>query len=204
MTAGAEHVVGGPWWLIDLTTTPPTYKPGVLPPPQHGGVVVAFAPAGLNDLRWIVGLAIEEKANCPPTQQCRWTDQYLAIPVTSAPAITIAATPDTLWPPNGKLVPVTVSGTITDKDSNVDAITATYQVKDESGLIQPSGAVSVRLDGHYTFTIDLEASRKGNDPDGRQYTITVRAVDDEGNEGSATAIVTVPHDLGQGRSSAAR
>jgi hypothetical protein len=120
------------------------------------------------------------------------------------PSLTITATPDTLWPPNGRIVTVMVSGRITDEDSDVETIRATYEVMDEYGLIHRSGAVSVRLDGHYTFTIDLEASRKGNDPDGRQYTITVRAVDDEGNEGSARAIVRVPHDLGQGQSSAAR
>jgi hypothetical protein len=124
---------------------------------------------------------------------------------TTPPAITIAATPDILWPPNGKLIPVTVSGTITDKDSNVDAITATYEVKDEYGLIQPSGQITtLDASGHYSFRIQLQASRNGNDADGRQYTITVRAVDDEGNAGSAPAIVIVPHDQGQGRSSAAR
>ena len=119
------------------------------------------------------------------------------------PAITITATPDTLWPPNGKLVPVTIVATITDAGSGVD--TATYAVKDEYGLIQPSGQITtLDASGRYSFRIQLQASRNGNDRDGRQYTITVRAVDDEGNEGSATAIVTVPHDLGQGRSSAAR
>jgi hypothetical protein len=121
------------------------------------------------------------------------------------PEISIAATPDTLWPPNGKLVPVTVSGTITDKDSNVDAITATYDVKDEYGLIQPSGQITtLDASGRYSFRIQLQASRNGNDRDGRRYTITVRAVDDEGNAGSATAIVIVPHDQGQGGSLTAR
>jgi hypothetical protein len=125
---------------------------------------------------------------------------------TTPPMVTIVSvTPDTLWPPNSKLVPVTVSGTITDKDSNVDAITATYEVKDEYGLIQPSGQITtLDASGRYSFRIHLQASRHGNDRDGRQYTITVRAVDDESNEGSADTIVTVPHDQGQGRSLAAR
>ena len=120
--------------------------------------------------------------------------------------ITVSATPKTLWPPNGQMVPVTISGTITDTDSSVDPNTPpAYAVKDEYGLIQPSGQITtLDASGRYSFTIQLQASRNGSDRDGRHYTITVRAVDDEGNEGSATAIVTVPHDLGQGRSSAAR
>ena len=121
------------------------------------------------------------------------------------PAITVFAIPAILWPPNGKMVPVTISGTIKDAESGVNASTAAYAVKDEYGLIQPRGHITT-LDaaGHYAFMIQLQASRNGNDRDGRQYTITVRAVDDEGYEGSGTAIVTVPHDLGQGQSSAAR
>jgi probable HAF family extracellular repeat protein len=122
----------------------------------------------------------------------------LAIPVpSSSPEIFITATPDTLWPPNGKLVPVTVSGTITDEDSAVGEITAAYEVIDEYGLIQRNGAVTIQSDGSYVFTVPLRASRNGNDADGRHYTITVSALDTEGNEGSADAIVTVPHDQGQ-------
>jgi hypothetical protein len=119
------------------------------------------------------------------------------------PVITITTTPDTLWPPNGKMVPVTIAGTITDAGSGVD--TATYAVTDEYGLIQPSGQITtLDASGRYSFTIRLQASRNGNDRDGRQYTITVRAVDDEGNAGSAPAIVIVPHDQGQGGSLTAR
>jgi len=33
---------------------------------------------------------------------------------TTPPAITLFATPRVLWPVNGKMVPVTISGTITD------------------------------------------------------------------------------------------
>jgi hypothetical protein len=112
------------------------------------------------------------------------------------PVITITATPKTLWPPNGKMVPVTISGTIKDAESGVNASTAAYAVIDEYGLIQPSGQITT-LDattGSYTFRIQLQASRNGNDKDGRQYTIIVSAQDNEGNQGSKSTIVTVPHD----------
>jgi hypothetical protein len=118
---------------------------------------------------------------------------FLATPVivdTTPPVITVAASPATLWPPNGKLVPVTVSGMITD-ESGVQA--SAYQVMDEYGQIQPSGSVTLARDGRYTFTVALQASRRGTDQDGRQYLIAVSATDKAGNRGVKSATVTVPH-----------
>ena len=123
---------------------------------------------------------------------------------TTPPAITVTATPDTLWPPNGRLVPVTIVATITDAGSGVDPSTTAYAVENEYGSVEPSGSLTLGHDGRYTATICLQASRRGNDADGRLYTITVSAFDNEGNEGSAATSVIVPHDQGQGRSLAAR
>jgi hypothetical protein len=90
---------------------------------------------------------------------------------TTPPVLTVAADPATLWPPNGELVPVTVSGTITDEPggSGVNASSAAYVVMDEYGQIQPKGGITLGTDGNYTFTVALEASRRGNDQDGRHY-----------------------------------
>jgi hypothetical protein len=111
------------------------------------------------------------------------------------PFITVSATPTALWPPNGRMVPVTISGTIKDTKSGVNASTATYAVFDEYGLIQPSGRITtLDMNGNYAFTIRLQASRNGNDQDGRHYTIIVSAQDNEGNQGSNSTVVTVPHD----------
>jgi probable HAF family extracellular repeat protein len=111
------------------------------------------------------------------------------------PVITIAASPTTLSPPNGRLVTVTVSGTITDDepdDSGVQAGSTVYRVMDEYGQVQPSGSFTLETDGRYAFPVALQASRRGNDQDGRRYTIEVNATDYAGNEGSASATVTVP------------
>src|SRR5882724_9510051 len=111
----------------------------------------------------------------------------------SPPLITISASPATLSPPNGKLVTVTVSGTITDHEPGGSGISsAAYQVIDEYGQIQPSGSLTLEADGRYSFTVALQASRRGSDPDGRHYTIAVSADDDTENLGVAPAIVTVP------------
>jgi probable HAF family extracellular repeat protein len=108
------------------------------------------------------------------------------------PVITIAASPKTLLPANGKLVAVTVSGTILDEPEGSVVESAAYTVVDEYGQIQPSGSVTLGPGGSYAFTIQLQASRDGHDRDGRLYTIEVSATDDAGNLGTASATVTVP------------
>ncbi len=118
---------------------------------------------------------------------------------TTPPAITVSANPSTLWPPNGKMVPVTVSGTITDNEpggTGINLSTPAYKVIDEYGQVQPTGSLSLDSSGNYSITILLEASRNGNDEGGRQYKITVSAVDNAGNPGSSSTVVSVPHDQG--------
>ena len=110
------------------------------------------------------------------------------------PVITLSATPTILWPPDGRMVPVTVSGTITDSGSGVSARTAAYEVKDEYGKVQPKGTTTLDPGGNYSFNIFLRASRLSIDRDGRRYIITVRASDNAGNNGSKMGMVTVPHD----------
>jgi len=110
------------------------------------------------------------------------------------PTITVAANPATLWPPNGEMVIVSISGSITDATSGVDASSVSFRVTDEYGSIQPTGPVTLGTGGNYIFTVSLEASRRGTDLDGRLYTVTVSAEDNAGNTGSASSSVIVPHD----------
>jgi glycosidase len=112
------------------------------------------------------------------------------------PVVGISASPTSLWPPNGKMVPVTVSGAISDSLSGVDPGSVTFSVADEYGSVQPSGPVSLGPGGTYSFAVSLLASRNGSDHNGRLYTITVSAKDLAGNPGSASTVVTVPHDQG--------
>ena len=116
----------------------------------------------------------------------------------SVSGVSIATNPAYLWPPNGRSVPVTVSGQVIDNDANAHP-TANFRVIDEYGAVQPSGSVTLHQDGggvySYAFTTDLQASRTGRDKDGRQYTIQVIA-QDTSNSLSNQAVVTVPHDQG--------
>jgi hypothetical protein len=115
---------------------------------------------------------------------------------TTPPIVTVSANPTTLWPPNGAMVPLTVSGAITDNGSGVNANAAAYAVIDEYGQVQPSGPITLGSGGSYSTNVWLQASRDESDKDGRQYTITVTAEDNAGNLGSASIVVTVPHDQG--------
>jgi alpha-tubulin suppressor-like RCC1 family protein len=112
----------------------------------------------------------------------------------TAPTVTLASSVSILWPPNGKMVPVTFSGTIADATSGVDVTSATYVVIDEYGAVQPGGSIALTPDGRYTFTVPLEAFRNDDDLDGRQYRITVSVRDKAGNTGAATIVMIVPHD----------
>lgn len=114
----------------------------------------------------------------------------------TAPTVRVSVSPSTLWPPNGKMVKVTVSGAIRDSLSGVDPSTAAFAVVDEYGSVQPHGPVTLGTGGSYAFTVLLESSRRENDSDGRHYSITVNANDLAGNPGSAVATVIVPHDQG--------
>jgi hypothetical protein len=115
---------------------------------------------------------------------------------TTPPSISLSVTPRVLWPPNGKGVPVTISGTITDSGSGVNANSVAFSVKDEYGEIQPTGAITLGPGGSYSFSVLLQASRRGTDLDGRRYTITVRATDNAGNGVSKTSAVIVPQNRG--------
>jgi hypothetical protein len=108
--------------------------------------------------------------------------------------VTLSAAPKSLWPPNGKMVPVAVSGTITDTGCSVT--NAAYAVTDKYGEVQPSGPVTVSPGGAYSFIVWLQASRLGTDRDGRLYTVTVSASNKAGKTGSQAAMVIVPHDQG--------
>jgi hypothetical protein len=114
----------------------------------------------------------------------------------TAPTVRVSVSPSTLWPPNGKMVKVTVSGTIRDSVSGVDPNSAAFAVVDEYGSVQPHGPLTLGAGGSYTFTVLLESSRRENDSDGRHYSITVSTNDLAGNPGSAVVTVIVPHNEG--------
>jgi hypothetical protein len=112
------------------------------------------------------------------------------------PSVSCSATPNTLWPPNGKTVLTTISGQITSGTSAIVSGATGFVVTDSQSPTQQNGTVTAQSNGGFSFSVPLVASRAGNIKAGRQYTIAVTATDAIGNQGSCSALVVVPHDQG--------
>jgi hypothetical protein len=107
------------------------------------------------------------------------------------PQLTLSAQPSQVWPVNGKLVPVTFTGTVFDSAASI--ATVSFRTADEYGRMQPTGTAPV-ASGRFHITVHLEARRYGHDRDGRRYVMIVQASDRAGNQTTATAEAIVSHD----------
>ena len=119
------------------------------------------------------------------------------------PEISISVSPDTLRPPNHKMVlidlDITASDTCDFADPTVVLTSITMNEGEETNTYDPLYD-STLGDGHTTDDMQvingeiwLRAERSGKG-DGRIYTITYTATDASGNITTAIATVTVPHD----------
>jgi uncharacterized repeat protein (TIGR01451 family) len=113
------------------------------------------------------------------------------------PVITgAAADPAVLWPPNHRMVNVTVNYNVTDNcplppGSCTLSVTSNEPINGTGdGNTSPDWIV---LDDHHVL---LRAERAGNG-NGRIYTITITCIDSGGNSSSEEVEVTVPHDRGR-------
>jgi hypothetical protein len=195
-------------FTIDFTSvgqTTPLFQSSASDPTVHSSTLFPITlsiPAALQGQSGVLRFLLTPDTNDPVKSQVMFAD-FAIVPApvvdTTPPAITVAASPKMLWPPNKKLIMVTVTGTITDNEisgTGVNPSTAKFSVTDEYGQVQPNGSLTLNPDGRYNFMIQLPASRDGGDRDGRHYTIRVSAQDNAGNKGSAVTVVTVPHDQG--------
>ena len=97
-----------------------------------------------------------------------------------------SANPSVIWPPNKKMVLVTVNYTISD---NCDpSPMSVLSVSSNEG----TSADWEIIDAHH---VKLRADRAGNGS-GRIYTIEITSTDASGNSIGKTVLVTVPHDQG--------
>ncbi|HSK77442.1 MAG TPA: SBBP repeat-containing protein [Thermoanaerobaculia bacterium] len=103
------------------------------------------------------------------------------------------ASPSTIWPPNGKLVPITISG-VTDPDGDPITLTVTGVRQDEP----LSQAGTPDATGIGTPSVSLRADRAGKG-DGRVYHLSFEARDPLGASCTGTVTVCVAHDRGRGR-----
>jgi hypothetical protein len=116
---------------------------------------------------------------------------------TTAPSIgTISATPNVLWPPNHRMVPVSVAAAVSDAcdagaSCQVLSVTSNEPV---NGLGDGDTAPDWQITGLLTVNLRAERSGRGN---GRTYTITVQCTDASGNSATKTVTVTVPKSQGK-------
>ncbi len=134
---------------------------------------------------------------------CELTSLTLLNPDVTPPAVhSVTANPSVLWPPNGKLVAVTVVAAITDDQSGVAS--ATLIIDDEYNEFDREVPLTLNAaTGLWAATVPLRADRNGNDKTdgGRIYQLNVQATDAAGNVSDPNAMgtqVLVPHDQGKG------
>ncbi len=110
------------------------------------------------------------------------------------PTVACSASPNVLWPPDNKLVPVNVSVTVTDTLSGpagFKLVSATSNEPDSG-----HGDIQGFVPGSASTTGQLRAQRLGVG-NGRIYTLDYTGTDKAGNSSTCVVTVTVPHDQGQ-------
>jgi len=103
--------------------------------------------------------------------------------------VSVSATPDLLWPPDHRSVPVTVEVQATDNCGPTMSKIVRVTSNESSGRNKRGADWLITGD----LSVDLRAERHGEDP-GRIYTIFVECLDIAGNSSSGSVIVRVPHD----------
>lgn len=108
-------------------------------------------------------------------------------PDTEAPVIvSISASPDSLKPPNGKLVDVTITVSVTD-NADPQPLVRIFNVEANETIAAGDTNVTGLL------TVQLRADRNPHGS-GRVYTVWVEVIDAAGNRTTGAVTVTVPHD----------
>jgi hypothetical protein len=204
---------------VILDTTPLQITcPGNITKPQDPGActaVTTFSPTFPDDCSPTVVCDPPSGRAFPlgtTTDTCTVTDQLgrtascsftVAVTDTVPPVIaSIVANPDTLWPPNHKLVPVSITASATDCDPSptcrIVSVTANEPVRGPGSgntdpdwvITDPGPKVSPAVLG-----VALRAERAGGG-EGRVYRIDVTCADASGNTTAGNTTVTVPHDQG--------
>jgi M6 family metalloprotease-like protein len=120
--------------------------------------------------------------------------QSIQVADTTPPVIqNVGATPNVLWPPNHKMVPVAVTATATDNCDTAPHCRITSVNSDEPVNGRGNGKKAPDWNITDDLRVKLRAERLGTG-DGRIYTITVTCTDACGNSSTGNTTVTVPHD----------
>ncbi len=195
--------------VIVVDTTPPTLTlPGnlLVEATSHAGAAVTF-PAGAHDIvsgNVDVGLSQQSGSIFPlgvTVVRATAQDDFenvatgsftVTVVDTSAPVIeSLTASPNVLWPPNHKMVLVSLTAQVADLVDTAPAtrIISVASNEPENGSDDGDTAPDWEITG--ALTLNLRAERAG-DGLGRVYTITVESRDRTGNASTRTVEVRVP------------
>jgi len=137
--------------------------------------------------------ACDEAGNC---SSCQTT---VTVMDTTPPEISVSLVPNTLWPPNHRMVDV--QALVTANDSCVPPTFALTSVASDEPDDVPGGGDGHTMNdiqdadvGTADLNLRLRAERVGGG-DGRTYTVAYAASDASGNEASSSGEVYVSHDL---------
>ncbi len=167
--------------------------------PEGGPLTLCVSPSELD----VSHLGTEQEITLTVTDDHGQTDtcdvHVLATDETPPTIRSISVSPGTLWPPNHRMVPVTVSIALSDNcdpEPRATIVLATSG-EPEDGTAGGGGAEpDIEITGD--LTLSLRAEREGGGA-GRVYTIDVVCADAYGNTVTRTLTVTVPHDQGKGK-----
>ena len=171
-------------WTVDGAPVQTNSVPAGAPPTSTTVSLMAFLTLGQHRVVVSVSDGKASAVSCSTTQ---------TVVDTTPPVIhSASATPNVLWPPNHKLVQVSVSVAATDICSSVSCriktVTANEPIeKPGKGHKSPAWTLTGPL------TVQLRAERLGHGS-GRTYTITVECTDSFGNAATSNVTVRVPHD----------
>lgn len=109
------------------------------------------------------------------------------------------ATPNVLWPPNHKFVPVQIASSVSDEcDPNPRCVISSVSSNEPvNGLGDGDTSPDWVVTGASTLLLRAERSGTGT---GRVYTVGSTCTDAAGNGVIGYAVVRVPHDQGDGAS----
>jgi len=153
-----------------------------------------FAP-GLTEVTWTARntVGVEDVETGDMNYSEASCVQAVYVQDTTPPEIgQITATPDTIWPPDHRMVPVSVVVDVSDSVdpapecsiTSIDIFENTARPHDFS----PDWEITSPL------TVDLLAERFGKSGD-RLYSLILSCQDSAGNKATGSTVVTVPHDM---------